>query len=72
MVGSPTNGETIWQRKEVDPAHQNGDIKTNKTDTKTALHVDVDSRKQKLSREMSVYAPNKTGQRKGKIERNHH
>jgi hypothetical protein len=69
MVRSPTNGETIWQRKEVDPALQNGNIKKNKTDTKTALHVDVDSRK--LSREMSVYAPNKTGQRKGKIERNH-
>jgi len=71
MVGSPTNGETIWQRKEVDPAHQNGNIKTNKTDTKTALHVDVDSRKQKLSREMSVYAPdkqNRTEKRKDRKE----
>jgi hypothetical protein len=39
-LGSPTNGETIWYRNEVDPALQNGNIKTNKTDTKTALHIE--------------------------------
>ena len=40
-LGSPTNGETIWQRKEVDPALQNGNIKTNKTDTKTGLQIET-------------------------------
>jgi hypothetical protein len=34
------NGETIWQREDVDPALQSGNRKTEKTDTKTALHIE--------------------------------